>query len=137
MRVAHPSHSAVRLLRPVSQANTAPEYPPPPLQVFLAQLGLDKPFTGGLGSYKIYVMLGAIIDSTVRTASKYNGQGGAGATGASPSSGATPGAVRGVALGADFVLQVGYVYMYCVYKLPPTNYTTSSTPFSLTCKLCV
>ena len=89
--------------------------------MFLAQLGLDKPFTGGLGSYKLYVMLGAIIDSTARTVSKYNNQGGPPSTSTSTStstsgggrspSGTIPGAVKGVTLGADFVLQV-CIYMY-------------------------
>ena len=30
-------------------------------KVFLAQLGLDKPFTGGIGSYKLYVMVAFLL----------------------------------------------------------------------------
>jgi hypothetical protein len=32
------------------------------LKVFLAGLGLDKPFTGGIGSYKLYVMVAVVLD---------------------------------------------------------------------------
>ena len=32
------------------------------LKVFLAGLGLDKPFTGGIGSYKLYVMVAFVLD---------------------------------------------------------------------------
>lgn len=31
------------------------------LKVYLYQLGLDKPFTGGLGSFKLYVMIAHIV----------------------------------------------------------------------------
>ena len=40
------------------------------LKVFLAQLHLDKPFTGGLGSYKLYIMIGAILESVARLSVK-------------------------------------------------------------------
>ena len=32
------------------------------LKLFMAGLGLDKPYTGGIGSYKLYVMIAFVID---------------------------------------------------------------------------
>jgi len=33
------------------------------LKILLVQRGYDKPFTGGIGSYKLYVLLAALLES--------------------------------------------------------------------------
>jgi hypothetical protein len=44
------------------------------LKVFLHQMALDKPFTGGVGSYKLYVMISLVLDSLETHARTHEGK---------------------------------------------------------------
>jgi hypothetical protein len=54
-------HFYIFSLSPPTPSPPLPLPPTPPSQVFLAQVGLDKPFTGGIGSYKLYVMVAFLL----------------------------------------------------------------------------